>query len=279
MKDVSEFIESLLEDICLDDRIPNGTFNITDTNHLDLLHEYAAEKVDGEFATALMDALIIEEGNFPERQAYNGDGILVTFPDEESKKAALDRKTHTNNDPTGGVGNSEDESTSDNAGEDENPEVDTGDDEVGGEETEEQEPESIFADYTTPEEEFALVDPDTPTEYSEFEINPVKEPEDVNETHHIYDVLTSIKKSQLDDDTNEKSPTAMISPGELHPSILFALKQKWEFDKSGKWFDELGKFRAHTDKHGKLDPTKQEIKEEMEIWLEDYLKRNPDAKV
>lgn len=272
MKDVSNFIESLLEDICLDDRIPDGTFEINNPNHLGLLREYVTKRVDAEFANTLMDMLVINEGNFPDRQAYNKDGILVTFPDAESKKAALDRKTHFDNDPTGGAGSTDSEESDSPEGE-EPPATET---DTEGEETE---PDSIFTDYTKPEEEFASMDPDVSTEYSDFNINPISSQEDVKETHHVYDVLADIKKSQLDDDTDELSPQNMVLLGELHPSILFALKQKWEFDKSGKWFDELGKFKAHTDKSGKLDPTRPEVKEEMEIWLEDYLKRHPEVKI
>jgi hypothetical protein len=39
------------------------------------------------------------EGKYPERQAYNAKGILVTFPNPEYKTAALARGTHFEVDP------------------------------------------------------------------------------------------------------------------------------------------------------------------------------------
>ena len=40
------------------------------------------------------------EGKYPERQAYNAKGILVTFPTPEYKADAIKRGTHFEEDPT-----------------------------------------------------------------------------------------------------------------------------------------------------------------------------------
>ena len=208
MKNVSEFIESLLEDICLDERIPNATFEITNSHHLDILHEYASKKVNEDFAYLLLKELRVDEGNFPERQAYNKDGVLVTFPDEESKKAALDRKTHFDNDPSGGSKETDDTSNSDVDTDDENSEESNEVGEGGEEPEETEEPDSIFKDFTTPEEKFSEIDPESTREYSEFKIIPKKDDEGPTDdpskdVHHVYDILTTVKKSQLDDNIIE----------------------------------------------------------------------------
>jgi hypothetical protein len=41
----------------------------------------------------------VDEGNFPERQAYNKDGLLVTFPTPEYKQRAIKRGTHFEENP------------------------------------------------------------------------------------------------------------------------------------------------------------------------------------
>ena len=66
---------------------------------------------------------------------------------------------------------------------------------------------------------------------------------------------------------------------ELHPTILFALKMKWVFDKSGNWYGENNEFRGSTDRRGQLEPAKSEDKEEMLLWLDDYLKRRKSVNV
>ena len=258
MNDVTTFIENVLADVCMDERIPSGTFDIDNQDHLYILQEYVADKTDDVFAVSLLSELRVVEGQYPERQAYNADGILATFPDEEAKKAALDRGTHFNDNPKG---DDDDEVPSDSE--------DAGEDEVA--------PDTMFADFDKPED--GVVNPDEleATEQDEFPITPRGNDieADVKETHHIYDVLSSMKQAQLSGLEN-KNPDDMVLAGELHPSILFALKQKWEYDKSGKWFDENEKFRSNTDLKGQLDPVTPLDKQEMMMWLDDYLKRHPE---
>ena len=102
MKNI-EVIDNLLAEVCLDDRIHDGIFNIDKLEHVNILREVAENLYGSDFANELYVMLshnIIGEGNYPERQAYNKDGVLVTFPDAESKKAALKRCSHFESDPT-----------------------------------------------------------------------------------------------------------------------------------------------------------------------------------
>lgn len=48
--------------------------------------------------------ITVEEGKYPERQAYNKDGWLVTFPSKEYRDRAIQRGTHFTSDPTHGKG-------------------------------------------------------------------------------------------------------------------------------------------------------------------------------
>jgi hypothetical protein len=57
------------------------------------------EEIINEFVETFMD-----EGKYPERQAYNKDGWLVTFPSGEYKQRAIKKGTHYGSDPTHGKG-------------------------------------------------------------------------------------------------------------------------------------------------------------------------------
>ena len=86
--------KSLINDICCDSRIKNGTFDMTNTDHVFILQEYL-EKYGNDINTIVdKTASLFEAGRFPERQAYNKDGILVTFPSKEYRDRAVNKGTH-----------------------------------------------------------------------------------------------------------------------------------------------------------------------------------------
>jgi hypothetical protein len=68
--------------------------------HMDALRETLVDK----FNITLNDSKEIHnkmlEGKYPERQAYNKDGLLVTFPTPQHKTKAISRGTHFEQDPT-----------------------------------------------------------------------------------------------------------------------------------------------------------------------------------
>jgi hypothetical protein len=95
----SNIFEKVLNNISLDPRIKDGMFSIEQNEHMDVLREYLAKKGIEE-SSIIEFANKVVEGKYPERQAYNAKGILVTFPTPEYKKAAIDRGTHFEEDPT-----------------------------------------------------------------------------------------------------------------------------------------------------------------------------------
>lgn len=99
-KNVSE----LLSELCLDRRVADGIFDIFNNDHMDVLREKLSEMgmPSGE-VVELANKVI--EGKYPDRQAYNAKGILVTFPNPEYKQRALKRGTHFEEDPTRGQHN------------------------------------------------------------------------------------------------------------------------------------------------------------------------------
>jgi len=92
-------VEKFINEICLDERLVEGMFFIDDNNHMDILQEHLQNRGLSEEEAIEMRNKVVE-GRFPERQAYNKMGLLVTFPTPEYKKRALDRGTHFEQDPT-----------------------------------------------------------------------------------------------------------------------------------------------------------------------------------
>ena len=96
---MNNIIENFLTKIISDKRIEKQFFSIENNSHMDVLQEYL-EKYGIDSNEAISTRNRILEGRFPERQAYNANGILVTFPTPEYKKRAIERGTHFENDPT-----------------------------------------------------------------------------------------------------------------------------------------------------------------------------------
>lgn len=93
-----DFIDNLLNKICLDERIQNGIFSFENNDHIEVLKE---ELIKYNISTndVLNTINRILEGKYPERQAYNKDGLLVTFPTPEYKQRAIQRGTHFEKNP------------------------------------------------------------------------------------------------------------------------------------------------------------------------------------
>ena len=102
---MSDILDQMLAEVCLDERVPDGIFDMSNNAHMDALRETMVDK----FSVSLNDARGVHnkmvEGKYPERQAYNKDGLLVTFPTPQYKAKAISRGTHFEQDPTKGAPN------------------------------------------------------------------------------------------------------------------------------------------------------------------------------
>jgi len=85
---------SLLDNICCDSRVKNGIPDLNNPEFCFVLQEYLIN--EGYSLDEVLDKtyMLFEKGRFPERQAYNKDGILVTFPSKEYKDKAINKGTH-----------------------------------------------------------------------------------------------------------------------------------------------------------------------------------------
>ncbi len=86
--------KSIINDICCDSRIKNGVLDINNPEHVFILQEYLEKSGYGINEIVDRTATLFEAGRFPERQAYNKDGILVTFPSKEYRDRAVNKGTH-----------------------------------------------------------------------------------------------------------------------------------------------------------------------------------------
>jgi len=91
-------LQDLLEQVCLDPRISDGIFSLEKDVHLNILQEYLQQNGLSYEQTVLLRNCILE-GKYPERQAYNVNGLLVTFPTAEYKQKAIARGTHFEENP------------------------------------------------------------------------------------------------------------------------------------------------------------------------------------
>lgn len=104
-KNISKFVEEVLLESTLDSRIDDGIVDLTNIKHIEVIHEVLKNKgLEDDGIEELFETMLAQEGKYPDRQAYNKEGWLVTFPSKEYRDAAIKRGTHAMADPTHGKG-------------------------------------------------------------------------------------------------------------------------------------------------------------------------------
>jgi len=104
-KEISKFINDVLMESALDNRVEDGIVDLTNESHIDVVYEVLQRKGLKESGVdELLETILTQEGKYPDRQAYNKDGWLVTFPSKEYRDAAIKKGTHAISDPTHGRG-------------------------------------------------------------------------------------------------------------------------------------------------------------------------------
>lgn len=94
----------IIEDVCIDTRIKDGIFSMENNDHLNILQEHLKNKLNLSDAAAAEIRNAMVEGKYPDRQAYNASGLLVTFPTPEYKQRAIQRGTHFEENPKKAAG-------------------------------------------------------------------------------------------------------------------------------------------------------------------------------
>ena len=102
---ISTIIQGILLEVAIDTRVPTGMVDINDNLHREIIAEkLAARGIDRQLVVEVVNKLAIRDGKYPDRQAYNKDGWLVTFPTPDHKAAAIKKRTAFASDPTHGSG-------------------------------------------------------------------------------------------------------------------------------------------------------------------------------
>lgn len=99
MKNATVCYSKILDEVSIDPRLESGIFNVLDDSHLAIFREYLIKEGESEELAILASNKLAESGKHPERQAYNKDGLLVTFPSPEYKQRAISRGTHFEKNP------------------------------------------------------------------------------------------------------------------------------------------------------------------------------------
>lgn len=86
---MSNVVDRVFAEVCLDERVSDGIFQMENEEHMNALRDYFVKKgIPQEAAIQVTNRMV--EGKYPERQAYRTeDGILVTWPSPQHKKRAM----------------------------------------------------------------------------------------------------------------------------------------------------------------------------------------------
>lgn len=103
-KNIKQFIENIITEASLDSRIPDGIINLKECDHIRVIAENMYDACGDEAVVNEFVENFIGEGKYPERQAFNKEGWLVTFPSKEYRDRAISKGTHFMSDPTHGAG-------------------------------------------------------------------------------------------------------------------------------------------------------------------------------
>ena len=95
---IKKLIFEALDKSSKDISIEDGVFDLSKQEHIEILRGNLLEVgMSVETVTDYLNKVV--EGKFPERQAYNKNGILVTFPTPEYKQKAIAKGTHFDKNP------------------------------------------------------------------------------------------------------------------------------------------------------------------------------------
>jgi hypothetical protein len=291
---ITTLIDTILTESALDPRIESGIFDIHNIEHMQIMAEHmTAQGIDAAIISEVINELVVDEGKYPERQAYNKDGWLVTFPSAEYKQRAIKKGTHYGSDPTHGKGGMhlyykgkgkqkrQTQQTVTSTGTEKpvqnvpvtpttqpnavtNPEiVPTASDKSTEPKKKANkpattEPEEYTDDYTSADD--AADEEKAAQAFGDFwakNKQPVAQPVS---TQQVPPAPQSIAAPAI--------PAIPIAPDFTKPSKKFALDKGWKSTPYGEWRDRLGNTVAVTGLSGEVVPLKNTDREELKIASE-----------
>ena len=279
MKDI--IIERILSDVCSHKNVTDGIVNFNNQSHIDVLKEVLSNLGIGSSKIEEI-ACSLGEGNFPERQAYNKEGFLVTFPDPVYKKKALSTGKYSEKDPTGGSGGMHLIKKVDTVDVNE-PKIDKSKS-VNTSTSDASKPQAKSVSEPTPPT------PSTPTETSPVkkDTTTTKAPTDAPHkvaTPHIASTPTqqptSVPKPPQTDITQYTtgvpvSPSTNLDLGKISaykdPSLEWAHNRKWIKRENNNYYDDAGNLKAITGLDDSVIPVSEEERLSLKQFIEDKTK-------
>ena len=296
-----KIINHLIREISIDPRIKSGIFDPYKQEDMDVLREYMTG-MNFEYDVIREFTNKVIEGKYPERQAYNKEGFLVTFPTPDYKAKALSSGNYFNEDPTHGRGGmhlvrkaepdrldikpdiQKSDITPQTPTNVQNPVQDT-------------EPKKVVQ--KSPVEEPVKSEPKAPQKIEAPVLQPSKPAPTEIEPKKISDpVDTSIKppyQSAQDEPVKKAPEQAPIQPvtssdkkpveyltGEPEgqeldltdfsaykdPSLEWAHNQKWEKRDNGNYYDDKGNLRAVIGLDGSAVPATEKDRVSLRGWID-----------
>lgn len=104
MNTINKFIERVISEAALDNRVKDGIIDLHNLEHIQVVAETIYDSCEDENMVNEFVEEFMEEGKYPDRQAFNKEGWLVTFPSKEYRDNAIKKGTHSISDPTHGKG-------------------------------------------------------------------------------------------------------------------------------------------------------------------------------
>jgi hypothetical protein len=289
-KQISNLINKILSESALDDRIESGIIDINNFVHREIIAEHLFDfGVDVATITSIVNTLAIMEGKYPDRQAYNKEGWLVTFPSPEYKDAAIKKGTHYANDPTHGRGGmnvyykrkgkqkrmvKQDVSkvSSDQPSQEPSPQQSDSVDAVV--------PSTPKADSlpNTNQNSPAMDDanpPKTPPSAGNSELPPSGDDNDIGDPDKIPQSMRDFERGVTKSDNKqnnqpqtpeaEPSPTPPPAPSFVGISVKFAKSKNWSPTPFGEWRGIDGETSAIVALSGEVVPIKSNDREELKL--------------
>jgi len=100
---IKQIFSEALERASSDVLIEKGILDISKQEHVEILREHLTDaNLDADVINFYLNKML--EGKYPDRQAYNANGLLVTFPTPEYKQRAISRGTHFEENPKKAAG-------------------------------------------------------------------------------------------------------------------------------------------------------------------------------
>lgn len=280
----NKLIEDIILESSLDSRIRDGLIDLGNIEHIQVVAEAMYDACEDENIVNEFVQSFVDEGKYPDRQAYNKDGWLVTFPSAEYKQRAIKKGTHFTTDPTHGKGGMNLYYKKRGKQKRQTQQVVTKTEPVGQSQKPVSQTEKPAPQVEKPEQVPTAVDTtnDTASRASrlakltgagEKKTAPAQDSNAATSTDSTETPKTKPEVPDKPTQSTEKpqttpAPTAPTPPSYTTLSANFATSKGWKATPYGEWRDESGTTVAVVGLYGEVVPIKNTDREELKIAIE-----------